>query len=132
MYSLLKKEIGNVVSINIRRVPTPKDGDAQSLDMWELEARERGIIYSPENTKAPVSNTSIARNLTRSNEIQSRYNLAVQMKAECWELIGMSKQRMWSVSASETARQTLPSQSYSQTEPLFIVNMYLDNFIKQS
>jgi hypothetical protein len=45
MYSLLKKEIGNVVSINIRRVPTPKDGDAQSLDMWELEARERGIIY---------------------------------------------------------------------------------------
>jgi hypothetical protein len=133
MYSLLKKEIGNVASINIRRVPTPKDGDAQdALDMWELEARERGIIFdddSPENTKAPVSNTSIARNidLTRSNEIQSRYNLAVQMKAECWELIGMSKQRMGSVSASETATgtNTAMQQSYSQTEPLFIAHEYV-------
>jgi hypothetical protein len=133
MYSLLKKEIGNVASINIRRVPTPKDGDAQdALDMWELEARERGIIFdddSPENTKAPVSNTSIARNidLTRSNEIQSRYNLAVQMKAECWELVGMSKQRMGSVSASETATgtNTAMQQSYSQTEPLFVAHEYV-------
>jgi hypothetical protein len=58
------------------------------------------------------------------------------MKAECWELIGMSKQRMGSVSASETATgtNTAMQQSYSQTEPLFIkhMNMYLDNFIKQS
>jgi hypothetical protein len=133
LYKLLEKEIGNVASINIRRIPTPKDGDAQdALDMWEMEARERGIIFdddSPENTKAPVSNTSVARNidLTRSGEIQSRYNLAMQMKAECWELVGMSKQRMGSVSASETATgtNTAMQQSYSQTEPLFVAHEYV-------
>jgi hypothetical protein len=133
LYKLLEKEIGNVASINIRRVPVPKDGDAQdALDIWELEARERGIIFdddSPENTKAPVSNTTIARNidLTRSNEIQSRYNLAIQLKQECWELIGMSKQRMGSVAASETATGTQQAMqsSYVQTEPLFVAHEYV-------
>lgn len=133
LYKLLEKEIGNVASINIRRVPVPKDGDASdALDIWEMEARERGIIFdddSPENTKSPVSNTSVAKNidLTRTNEIQSRYNLALQIKAECWELVGMSKQRMGSVSASESATgtNTAMQQSYAQTEPLFVAHEYV-------
>jgi hypothetical protein len=55
-------------------VPTPKDGDAQdALDVGVRSKRKRYYLDddSPENTKAPVSNTSIARNidLTRSNEI---------------------------------------------------------------
>lgn len=133
MYKLLEKEIGNVASINIRRVPIPKDGDAaDALDIWEMEARERGIIFdddSPENTKSPVSNTSVAKNidLTRTSEIQSRYNLALQIKAECWELVGMSKQRMGNVSASESATgtNTAMQQSYSQTEPLFVAHEYV-------
>jgi hypothetical protein len=133
LYRLLEKEIGNVASINIRRVPVPKDGDAQdALDIWELEARERGIIFdddSPENTKAPVSNTTIARNidLTRSAEIQSRYNLAVQIKTECWELVGMSKTRMGNVAASQTATGTQQEMqsSYVQTEPLFVAHEYV-------
>jgi len=133
LYRLLEKEIGNVASINIRRVPKLKDGDDQdALDVWEMEARERGIVFdddSPENTKAPVSNQSVAKNLdlTRTNEIQSRYNLAVQLKNECWELVGMSKQRLGSVTASETATATNAAiaQSYSQTEPLFVAHEYI-------
>lgn len=133
MYRLLEKEIGNVANVNIRRVPRVKDGDAQDdIDIWEMEARERGIMFdddSPENTKAPVTNTSIAKNvdLTRTSEIQSRYNLAVQMKNECWELIGMSKQRLGSISASESATGTNAAitQSYSQTEPLFVAHEYV-------
>lgn len=133
LFNLLKKEIGNVASVNVRRIPRLRDGDSgDSIDMWEMEARERGIIFdddSPENTKAPVSNQSVARNidLTRSNEIQSRYNLAVQMKNECWELIGMSKQRMGSISASESATGTNAAiaQSYSQTEPIFVAHEYV-------
>jgi hypothetical protein len=133
LFSLLKKEIGNVASVNIRRIPRLKDGDDQdAIDIWEMEARERGVIFdddSPENTKAPVSNTSIAKNidLTRTNEIQSRYTLAVQMKNECWELIGMSRQRMGSVSPSESATGTNAAitQSYSQTEPLFVAHEYI-------
>ena len=133
MYKLLEKEIGNVASVNIRRVPRVKDGDAQDdIDIWELEARERGIMFdddSPENTKAPVSNQSVAKNvdLTRTNEIQSRYNLAIQLKKECWELVGMSQQRMGSVSASESATgtNTAMQQSYTQTEPLFVAHEYV-------
>jgi hypothetical protein len=133
MYKLLEKEIGNVASVNIRRVPRVKDGDAQDdIDIWELEARERGIMFdddSPENTKAPVTNQSVARNvdLTRTNEIQSRYNLAVQLKNECWELIGMSKQRLGSISASESATGTNAAiqHSYTQTEPLFVAHEYV-------
>jgi len=133
MFELLRKEIGNIASVNIRRVPRVKDGDGQDdIDIWEMEARERGIMFdddSPENTKSPVSNQSVARNidLTRTSEIQTRYNLAVQMKNECWELIGMSKQRMGSVSASETATgtNTAIQQSYSQTEPLFVAHEYV-------
>ena len=133
LYKLLEKEIGNVAAVNIRRVPRVKDGNAQDdIDIWELEARERGIMFdddSPENTKAPVSNTTLARNidLTRTQEIQSRYNLAQQMKNECWELIGMSRQRMGTVQASESATgtQTAMQQSYAQTEPLFVAHEYV-------
>lgn len=133
LYRLLEKEIGNVASVNVRRVPRVKDGDGQDdIDIWEMEARERGIMFdddSPENTKAPVTNTSVARNvdLTRTSEIQARYNLAIQLKNECWELIGMSKQRMGSTTASESATgvNAAISQSYAQTEPLFIAHEYV-------
>ena len=133
MYKLLEKEIGNVASVNVRRVPRVKDGDGQDdIDIWEMEARERGIMFdddSPENTKAPVTNQSVARNvdLTRTNEIQSRYNLAVQIKNECWELVGMSRQRLGSITASESATGTNAAiqQSYAQTEPLFVAHEYV-------
>ena len=133
LYKLLEKEIGNVAAVNLRRIPRVKDGDAQDdIDIWEMEARERGVMFdddSPENTKAPVTNQSVARNvdLTRTQEIQSRYTLAQQMKNECWELVGMSKQRMGSISASESATgtQTAMQQSYAQTEPLFVAHEYV-------
>ena len=133
LFDLLKKEKGNLGVVNIRRIPRVKDGDGQDdIDVWELEAEQRGIIFdddSPENTKAPVSNQSVVRNvdLTRTNEIQSRYNLAVMIKNECWELIGMSKQRLGSTSASESATgvNAAITQSYSQTEPLFVAHEYV-------
>ena len=132
LYKLLEKEVGKVQLMSLRHIPIPKDGDAQdALDMWEMEARERGVVFvddSPENLKAPSSfNQFTSLDLTRTQEIQSRYTLAQQMKVECWELIGMSKQRMGSISASETATatNTAMQQSYSQTEPLFIAHEYV-------
>jgi len=132
LFKLLEKEIGKVYLTSIRHIPVPKDGDAQdALDMWELEARNRGVVFiddSPENLKAPSSfNQFRDIDLTRTQEIQSRYTLAQQMKQECWELIGMSKQRMGSISASESATGTNAAltQSYSQTEPLFVAHEYV-------
>lgn len=132
LYKLLEKEVGKVQLMSLRHVPIPKDGDAQdALDIWEMEARNRGVVFiddSPENLKAPSSfNQFTALDLTRTQEIQARYTLAQQLKAECWELIGMSRQRMGSVSASESATgvNTAVQQSYSQTEPLFIAHEYV-------
>jgi hypothetical protein len=132
LYKLLEKEVGKVYLTSIRHVPIPKDGDAQdALDIWEMEARNRGVVFiddSPENLKSPSSfNQHREIDLTRTQEIQSRYTLAQQIKAECWELVGMSKQRMGSISASESATGTNAAiqQSYSQTEPLFIAHEYV-------
>ena len=132
LYKLLEKEIGKVQLMSLRHIPIPKDGDAQdALDIWEMEARERGVVFvddSPENLKSPSSfNQFTSLDLTRTQEIQARYTLAQQMKVECWELIGMSRQRMGSISASETATatNTAMQQSYSQTEPLFVAHEYV-------
>lgn len=132
LYKLLEKEVGKVYLTSIRHVPVPKDGDAQdALDVWEMEARNRGVVFiddSPENLKSPSSfNQFRDIDLTRTQEIQSRYTLAQQLKNECWELIGMSRQRMGSISASESATgtQTAMQQSYSQTEPLFVAHEYI-------
>jgi hypothetical protein len=103
-----------------------------------MEARNRGVVFiddSPENLKAPSSfNQFTSLDLTRTQEIQSRYNLAAQIKNECWELIGMSKQRLGSISASETATgtNTAIQQSYSQTEPLFVAHEYVLGQLYQS
>ena len=139
LYKLLEKEVGKVQLMSLRHIPVPKDGDAaDALDMWEMEARERGVVFiddSPENLKAPSSfNQFTSLDLTRTQEIQSRYNLAQQMKIECWELIGMSRQRMGSVAASETATgtNTAMQQSYSQTEPLFVAHEYVTGQLYQA
>jgi len=132
LYKLLEKEVGKVQLMSLRHIPIPKDGDAQdALDIWEMEARNRGVVFiddSPENMKSPSSfNQFTALDLTRTQEIQSRYTLAQQLKAECWELVGMSRQRMGSISASESATgtNTAMQQSYSQTEPLFVAHEYV-------
>ena len=132
LYKLLEKEVGKVQLMSLRHIPIPKDGDAQdALDIWEMEARNRGVVFiddSPENLKSPSSfNQFTALDLTRTSEIQSRYTLAQQLKAECWELVGMSRQRMGDVSASESATgtNTAMQQSYSQTEPIFIAHEYV-------
>ena len=139
LYKLLEKEVGKVYLTSIRHIPVPKDGDAQdALDIWEMEARNRGVVFiddSPENLKSPSSfNQFRDIDLTRTQEIQSRYTLAQQLKNECWELVGMSRQRMGSVAASESATgvNAAVQQSYSQTEPLFVAHEYIMGQLYQS
>lgn len=140
LFGLFEKELGMVANISIRRIPKLKDGDDQdAIDAWEIMAKERGITFdddSPENTKVPVSNQSVARNidLTRTKEIQSRYETAVGLKNECWELVGFNRQRLGSVLATETATgtNTALTQSYAQTEPYFSQHEYTLNEFYQA
>lgn len=139
LYELLQKEKGKVQLMSIRHVPTPKDGDAQdALDVWEQDAKDRGIVFvddSLENTKGASSfNQYTALDLTRTQEIQSRYSLASQLKQECWELIGMNRQRLGGALATETAtaNQNALVQSFAQTEPYFAAHEYVLNQVYQA
>lgn len=140
LFSLFEKELGNVANISLRRIPKLKDGDDQdAIDTWIDMAKDAGITFdddSPENTKVPVSNQTVARNidLTRSSEIQTRYQTAVMLKNECWELVGFNRQRLGAVTATETATGTNAAltQSYAQTEPYFTQHEYLTNEFYQA
>lgn len=140
LFSLFEKELGNVANVSLRRIPRLKDGDEQdAIDAWEIMAKDKGITFdddSPENTKVPVSNQSVARNidLTRTNEIQSRYQTAVMLKNECWELVGFNRQRLGSTLATQTATNAQNDlyQSYAQTEPYFSQHEYCLNDLYQA
>lgn len=140
LWELLEKEIGVVYNVKLRKIPIPKDGDAQdALDVWEEEARKRGVVFeddSPENMKAPMSNTDNSRpiDLTRTNEITSRYELCQRMKLECWELVGMNRQRLGQSQATSTAtaQQNDLAQSFAQTEPYFCQHEYVLDQVYQA
>lgn len=123
VWDLLSKEIGVVFLGDVKVVPK-KDSDNPIEEMlWE--AKERGAIFidtSVDNTGGNLQFNQLSRvDLTRSVEIQTRLSLAQALRQECWELIGISRQRTGSVLASETATgtNTALAQSYSQTEPWF-------------
>jgi len=140
LYELLEKEKGVVQAMSIRHIPTPKDGDGQdALEIWEEAARKRGVIFvddSPENTKGGTSfGSQYGRlDLTRTSEIESRYRLAAQLKSECWELIGMNRQRLGGALATETAtaNQNALVQSFAQTEPYFAAHNYVVDQLYQA
>lgn len=127
LFRLLEKDMGVVFLTSLRTIPVPKDGDYQdAVQIWEDEAREKGIIFtddSPENLRGGPSsfNQYSAINLSRAQEIQIRYQLAIELRNECWKLVGLTEQRLGSVTSSETATGTNAalSQSYAQTEPWF-------------
>lgn len=139
LFKLTEKDIGIVFLTSIRHVPVPKDGAHQdALEMWEAEAREKGIIFiddSPENLKAPSSfNQHTNVDLSRAREIQGYYDLAVQMRTECWKLIGISEQRLGESKATETATaiNSALTQSYAQTESWFAQHEYTLNKLYQA
>lgn len=139
LYELLGKEIGVIHQASLRYIPTPKDGDEQdTLDIWIEEAKKSGVVFlddRPENTRGGAANPPLSRvDLTRSQEMETRYQLAAQLKLECWELVGFNRQRLGSIAASETAQgtQTALSQSYAQTEPWFQQHEYVLDKIYQS
>ncbi len=134
LYQSLQKDWGKVVLTSIRHIPNQKDGDGQdALEIWEAQARERGVMFiddSPENLKAQSSfNQHTALDLSRVNEMQGYYNMAAQIKNEAWELVGITKARLGSVAATQTATGTNTelSQSYAQTEPWFTHHEYTMN-----
>jgi hypothetical protein len=134
LYRLLEKEKGKVLLMNKRHIPVPKGGTYEdSLEMWERDAEETGVVWiddSPDNMKGASGwNQTTVVDWTLSQQMQSRYELAVALKNECWELVGINRERTGGVAASQTATgtNTAISQSYAQTEPYFVQQEYLEN-----
>jgi len=134
LYRLLEKEKGKGFLASRRHVPLQKGGDyADSQQMWMDQFIEEGVIWvddSPDNLKKPSSfNNWTVVDMTLSDQMRMRMELMAWIKAECWELIGLTKQRLGSIQASETATgtNTAVSQSYAQTEPYFVQQEYLEN-----
>jgi hypothetical protein len=139
LWNLMEKEKGKVQIMSLRHIPTPKDGDGQdAIQVWEEDIKSRGTVFvddSPENTKGASSfNQYTALDLTRTQEIQSRYELCIQIKNLAWELVGTSKERLGSSAASSTATAVNQSvsASYSQTEPYFAQHEYVLNNVYQA
>lgn len=139
LYRLLEKEKGMVLLMSKRHIPLQKDEDYEdSLEIWERDAEEKGVIWiddSPDNLKVPSSfNQFSVVDWTLSKQMQQRYELAIMLKNECWELVGISRERMGKVQATQTATgtNTALSQSYAQTEPYFIQHEYVVNQVLQA
>lgn len=139
LWHLLEIEQGRVLIMPWRDIPTSKDGDDQdAIDLWMLEAKEKGVVFiddSPENRKSPSGfNQYSVHDWTRSQEMQTRLNMAEAIKMECWELLGLTRQRLGQTTSSETATavNTALTQSYTQTEHYFVQQEYLNNQLYQA
>lgn len=139
-WKILEKDKGIQYEHELKTIPTSKDGDDQdALEMMETIMDEKGIILkdtSPENVRGSLPNTATSKvvDLTRDRELKMRIELAQWAKGMCWEMVGMSEQRMGNISATETAygTQSALTQSYAQTEPDFAQHEYLLNQLFQA
>jgi hypothetical protein len=132
LWELLEKEIGVVFLGDLKVVPKNDSQDPIETMLWN--AKNRGTLFidtSPENTGGAVQFNQMSRvDLTRTQEIQARISLAQALRNEAYELVGITRQRLGSPSASETATATKEglTQSFAQTEAWF---SWHDNTMQQ-
>ena len=123
LWELLEKEIGVVFLGDLKVVPKKDSQDPIEMMLWN--AKNRGALFidtSIENTGGAVQFNQMSRvDLSRTAEIQARIQLAQQLRSEAYELIGITRQRLGSPTASETATATREglNQSFAQTETWF-------------
>ena len=123
LWEILEKEIGVVFLGDLKVVPKKDSQDPIEMMLWN--AKNRGALFidtSIENTGGAVQFNQMSRvDLSRSTEIQTRIQLAQLIRAEAYELIGVSRQRLGSTTPTETATAANNSlqQSFAQTETWF-------------
>ena len=139
VWRYLEKEKGKILVFNKRFIPLLKGDDYQySEDVWLRQMEEEGICFiddSPDNLKSPSGfNQFTVQDMTMTDVINGRMELAMRCRTECWKLIGLNEERLGQVQASQTATgtNTAVTQSYAQTEPYFMQQEYLENQILQA
>lgn len=138
LYESITKDQGKILVFPTRHIPIPEDATPEeAVEIWKAQAKQEGIVFtddSPENTKSPSSfNQYTVHDASRVAEMQGYWEMAENIKMSAWELVGITKQRMGTVQATETATatNTALSQSYAQTEPWFAHHEYTMNKVYQ-
>lgn len=135
IYRMLEKEKGKGIMMNKRLLPIPRGGSYEDAkQLFETEFEETGVAWlddSPDALKGGglQFNQMQVIDLTLTDAIQGKFNIFMEMKNACWEFAGINKERAGAIAATQTATgtNTALSQSYAQTEPLFVAHEYVEN-----
>lgn len=129
---MLADEIGNVVVLDQNMIPRNSlkgQWGKYNFPMFHQVMKDyqvAAIDPSPMNTGTATNFAHFqAVDLTKTNQIMSRLQLAEFFKNEAYAVVGITPQRLGSVTASETATgtQQAVNNSYAQTEVYFDQHM---------
>lgn len=142
LWELFQKEQGVLLEFNWRKIPRNTDSEhSDALQEWLTQAEELGLLFNDDSlenmqvAQANNTNTTKVLDLTRSQEMQTRLNIVMQIKQLSDSLIGLTPERLGGSSYSgQTATMTNASltQSFSQTEPWFAAHEYVTNQFYQA
>lgn len=134
MYNYMQTEIGLFYLLDQKLVPRKSVDEGWGKNNWMkflLTAKETsmGIVdNSSSNTEGgQVLNTPMVVNLLKTEQFKSRLDIAQAVKALLFETIGITPQRMGTISAQETATgvQQAVNNSYAQTEMYYLKHTML-------
>jgi hypothetical protein len=125
LYEIMQREIGRFALMDINMIPSSGDwGGPGNYERFMLVAKQLGIGLvdtSPANTKQSNFNNSGIVDLDESTRMISRLKIAEAFEQFALKQVGITPQRLGSVTASESATgtQQAVNQSYAQTESYF-------------
>lgn len=126
---LLVDEVGNVIMLDQNMIPKNSlDGSWGKYNFTKAfqVMKNFGILpvdSSITNTETPTNfNNTQAIDLSKTNQLLSRIQLADYFRNECFATVGISRQRLGDVTSSESATgvEYSVNNSYAQTEMYFI------------
>jgi hypothetical protein len=126
---ILVDELGTVILLDQNALPQSsmnEDWGKNNLAKAYVAMKDFQMLpldTTMSNTESPVSFQHYqVLNLEQTNRLLSRIQLANYFKQQCFESIGLSPQRMASVSSQETASgiEQAINMSYTQTEMYFV------------
>lgn len=138
LWELLQKELGVVFSMGYQDIPVGKDEEHEdAIESWLRKAEELGIVFNEYDTGKLKGGQQIpakAIDLSRGNEMITRLRIAQEIKEEAYEMVGVSRSRLGSNLATETATAISNSRrsSYAQTMLWFNAHTNLFNEFYQT
>jgi hypothetical protein len=129
---MLADEIGNVIVLDQNMVPRNSlkgQWGPYNFPMFHQVMKDYQIAAIDPSIRNTENATNFSHfqqvDMSKTNQIMTRLELARHFKDEAFSVVGITPQRLGNVSASESATgtQQAVNNSYAQTEPLFDQHM---------